>query len=154
NNPLQYVIAGIDELAETALDSDKQQTLADMREGAQRIRSVTLSLLPFAAIDNAELEPVDLNEVVEWAARMTANEIRHRAQLELNLGAIGRIHGQRVRLGQLVTNLLSNAAHAITEGASDRHHIRVTTDMDKERVRLVVEDTGRGIPEEIRSHIF
>jgi PAS domain S-box-containing protein len=155
NNPLQYVLSGIEELGEQPdLDADRQRVLRDMLDGAQRIRSVTRSLLPFARVDGAQLELVDMNEVVEWATRVTATEIRHRAQLDLQLSPIPAIIGQRVRLGQLVTNLLTNAAHAITEGASERHRITVTTRAVGRRVRLTVEDTGRGIPEEIRPRIF
>ena len=156
NNPLQYVLAGIEEIATLPeANTEAQQVLADMREGAERIRSVTRSLLPFARVDNAHQENIDLNEVIAWAVRVTGNEIRHRARLELRLADdLPSILGQRVRIGQLVTNLLSNAAHAITEGASERHSVRITTELVGRRVRLVVEDTGSGIPEDIRPRIF
>jgi signal transduction histidine kinase len=155
NNPLQYVLAGIEELSELpTLDAEKRQTLSDMLEGAQRIRSVTQALLPFARVDGSMMEMVDFNEVVEWAARVTANEIRHRARLELRLAPVPRVFGKRVRLGQLVTNFLTNAAHAITEGASELHRVTVTTDAFDDCVRLTVTDTGSGIPEEVPSRVF
>ena len=156
NNPLQYVLAGIEEIATLpSADSEAQQVLADMREGAERIRSVTRSLLPFARVDNAHIEHIDLNDVVQWAVRVTGNEIRHRARLELRLAAdLPTILAQRVRIGQLVTNLLTNAAHAITEGASERHYVRITTELTGNRCRVTVEDSGSGIPEEIRPRIF
>jgi two-component system, cell cycle sensor histidine kinase and response regulator CckA len=155
NNPLQYVLSGIEELGETdALEADRRQILADMLAGAQRIRSVTRSLLPFARGATEQVERVDINEIVTWAAGIGGSEIRARARLELRLGLVPTVVGQRARLGQLVSHLLSNAADAISEGASEKHRIIVSTEEVAGRVRLVVEDTGRGIPDDIRPRIF
>jgi PAS domain S-box-containing protein len=156
NNPLQFILAGFDELELAVSDAaaETRQVLADMRDGDERIRLVTRSLLPFARVEVGEPERVELNELVQWACRMTANDIRHRAQLERHLGPVPAILGHRTRLGQLITNLLTNAAHAIEEGASERHRITVTTELVADRVHLTVADTGRGIAEELRPRIF
>jgi two-component system, cell cycle sensor histidine kinase and response regulator CckA len=156
NNPLQFILSGFEALEPLVrrASTETRQALADMREGAERIRSVTRSLLPFARVDGEEPERVDLNELVAVAARMSANEIRHRARLELKLTAVPAIMGHRSRVGQLITNLLTNAAHAIDEGTSEEHCITVATEAGPHGVRLTVQDTGRGIPEELRSRIF
>jgi len=52
-------------------------------------------------------------------------------------------------------NLLLNAAHAIPEGNSDAHEIRVTTSTDATgRAIVQVRDSGRGIPRKFLSRIF
>ncbi|MCX5745127.1 MAG: PAS domain S-box protein, partial [Proteobacteria bacterium] len=157
NNPLQFILSGLEELEPTLHTApDGLRTAhADMREGVARIKLVTQSLLPFARVDAAqEAELVDLREIVEWACRVTANEIRHRARLDLRLGAVPAILAHQIRIGQLVTNLLTNAADAIEEGFAERNVITVSTSFIDERVRLRVEDTGCGIREEVRDRIF
>ncbi|MGC4079454.1 MAG: PAS domain S-box protein [Rubrivivax sp.] len=156
NNPLQYILAGLDELSPFLDGASREARLAhqDMREGVERIRSITSALLPFARVDVAPVEHVDIRRVVEWACRVTDHEIRHRAKLELALGNVPPILADHTRIGQLVTNLLTNAAHAIVEGASDRNRVTITTAFVGGRVRLTIEDTGTGIPEDVRGRIF
>lgn len=58
-------------------------------------------------------------------------------------------------LGQVLMNLLLNAAHAIPEGAPDENEIRVATRIDSEgRAIVEVHDTGSGIPTEIQGRLF
>jgi PAS domain S-box-containing protein len=156
NNPLHFIIGGFDEIEPLVASASPhtRKAFADMREGAERIRSVTGSLLPFARVETGQPEHVDLNELVQWAYRMTANEIRHRAQVVLELSPLPQMIAHRTRLGQLVTNLLTNAAQAIEEGDSARNRIAVRTELAQGRVRLTIADTGHGIPDEIRPHIF
>ena len=59
------------------------------------------------------------------------------------------------RLGQVFLNLLVNAAQAIPEGVPDEHEITLRTRREgSDRVRIEVEDTGRGIDAEHRERIF
>jgi heavy metal sensor kinase len=56
----------------------------------------------------------------------------------------------RVQIERLLTNLLSNALKFTPEGG----WVRVDVEREPGGVRLVVEDTGRGIPTEHQPHIF
>ena len=156
NNPLHYVLAGIEALDELVLPghAEQRQTIEDMREGLERIRQVTRSLLPFARVDGARPAPVDLGEVIAWATRVTANEVRHRARLVVACPPVRTIVGHRTGLGQLVTNLLTNAAHAIVEGASERNTITVTLSEHADRLQIVVEDTGTGMSADVQARAF
>jgi two-component system OmpR family sensor kinase len=60
------------------------------------------------------------------------------------------VHGDPVRLGQIVTNLLDNARHATPAGGT----VTVTVRRDGERVVLDVADTGPGVPAADRALIF
>ena len=59
-----------------------------------------------------------------------------------------RVSGDRVRLGQAVTNLADNAArHA-------NSFVRLTLDERPSGALIVVEDDGPGVPPEHRDHVF
>ncbi len=65
------------------------------------------------------------------------------------------VQGSESRLGQVILNLLINAAQAIPEGAADRNTIHVTTRLEgPSRVAIDVRDTGCGIPRDQLSIIF
>ena len=64
-----------------------------------------------------------------------------------------KIRGQVGSLNQIVLNLATNAVHAMKNGGVLKIEFGLSTDDDK-FVRLIVEDTGEGIPTEIRQKVF
>ncbi len=85
---------------------------------------------------------------------MAWNEIRHRARLIKEYGAVPPVEANEARLGQVFLNLLVNAAQALPEGKADRSEIRIRTRLDGAQVIIEVSDTGAGIPPEIIGRIF
>lgn len=70
--------------------------------------------------------------------------------ITLNLGADQIMFGDRNRLGQVITNMLSNAI----KYSPNADQIIVTTVIEKEQIKLCVQDFGMGIPPENLSKIF
>jgi signal transduction histidine kinase len=126
----------------------------DAVEAVSRIRRLTGDLRTFARTDDERLVPVMLDEVVAVSCRLAEPTVRPRAELEIALGAVPSVRGSRGRLGQVVTNLLVNAAQALPEGASQRHRVRIRTELAGDQVLLSVEDSGPGVPEDQRERIF
>ncbi|WP_224368538.1 ATP-binding protein [Hyalangium versicolor] len=165
NNPLAYVIANVDfarqELeAATAAGKSPEATelpraLREAREGAERVRLIVRDLKTFSRPDDARMDRVDVRLAIDSAVTLAWNEIRHRARLVKAYQAVPKVWANEARLGQVFLNLLINAAHAIPEGAADRNEIRVSTRVNEQgRVVIEVQDTGAGIPEEIRARVF
>jgi CheY-like chemotaxis protein len=86
---------------------------------------------------------------------MAWNEIRHRARLVRDYGEdVPRIFGNEGRLGQVVLNLLVNAAQALPEGAAEANQITLRTFRKGDRVVVAVRDSGAGIAPEHRARLF
>jgi signal transduction histidine kinase/CheY-like chemotaxis protein len=134
--------------------STMELALGDASEGMQRIRAVVRDLRTFSRMDDEAMDAVSLNEVVLAACNLARHEIRYRAELITELDDVPPVRGNRGRLGQVLMNLLVNAAQALPEGSEDEHHIRVATRRDGGRAVLLVEDSGSGVPEHLRSRIF
>lgn len=136
------------------LQRDSLESIRDNMEGMDRIRSIVKDLRTFSRIEREEIGLVQINEVVDVACTMVYNEIRHRARLVKDLGRVPMISADRGKLTQVLMNLLVNAAQAITEGAADKNQVKVSTRLYEGEVLLTVEDTGFGIPENVRDRIF
>jgi CheY-like chemotaxis protein/anti-sigma regulatory factor (Ser/Thr protein kinase) len=134
--------------------SSMESALGDASEGMQRIRAVVRDLRTFSRMDDEAMEAVPLDEVVLAACNLARHEIRYRAELTMTLADVPHVRGNRGRLGQVLMNLLVNAAQAIPEGGEDSQHIRIATRRDGGRAILTVEDSGPGVPEHLRSRIF
>jgi two-component system NtrC family sensor kinase len=72
-------------------------------------------------------------------------------QLHKNLAAnLPPVRGVSNQLEMALINLVVNAIHAMEGGGT----LEVTSSLSGDEVRISVSDTGRGIPESIRSTIF
>ncbi|MDQ3099064.1 MAG: ATP-binding protein [bacterium] len=83
--------------------------------------------------------------MVEELQRITIKHIIHK-----DLAKTKSVYGDRDRIGQVITNLLTNAI----KYSPHANRIVVRTSTDKKTITLCVEDFGIGISKEQQSHVF
>jgi len=125
-----------------------------IRRNVERLSRLITNLLDISRIGEGrlalELEPVDLSDLVCEVAGRFEDELS-RAGSTLQLDVPGPVVGRwdRLRLDQVVTNLVANA---VKYGPGKPIEVWVRTDGD--RVDLAVRDHGIGIPREAQQRIF
>ncbi len=144
----------LDTLQPEALLTDVHDIVSENTAGMERIVRIVRQLKGFAHIEQDVVEEVNLNDVVLEACKVMRKQIDYRARLTQRLGDLPRLHGDRGRLVQVVTNLLANAVQALQEGAVEHNEIEVTTQVEGEQVVVAVRDTGAGIPPDVQARIF
>jgi signal transduction histidine kinase/CheY-like chemotaxis protein len=154
NNPAMCIEAVLEIMRRGDDQPGFRAALEDGQEAVNRIRRLTGDLRTFARADDEQMAPVNLDELVRVSARLAAPTVRPRADLVLELAEVGPVIGNRGRLGQVITNLLVNAAQAIGEGAPQDNAVVVSTAVVGDDVCLAVEDTGPGIPPALTGRIF
>ncbi|HEX8908907.1 MAG TPA: PAS domain S-box protein, partial [Anaeromyxobacteraceae bacterium] len=160
NNPLAFVLSNlsyaIEELGRAgARPTEVTRALEEAREGAVRVKEIVRDLKTFSRPEERPDEEVDLPSVLRSAMNLAQNEIRHRAQLQVDLQPVPPVLASAHRLGQVFLNLLINAAQAIPEGQADQNRIRVhCRSAGQGRVAVDISDTGSGIPPEHLARIF
>jgi PAS domain S-box-containing protein len=121
NNPLAYVLANLGFLddalkpviARGGVDRDVVEALQEVQAGAERVRNIVRDLKTFSRADDFCDAPVDVHRVLDAAANMAHNEVRHRARLVKDYATrLPLMTGNESRLGQVFLNLIINAAHA------------------------------------------
>jgi PAS domain S-box-containing protein len=166
NNPLTYVMGNL-ELVDRRLAARRDAggeaaasfgelhaMLREAREGCERVRSIVRDLRTLSRAESDGRIAVELEPVIEGAIKMASAAIRDRARLVRSFEGDARVLGDATRLGQVVLNLLLNAAQAIPEGDPDGHEICVGTRESGENVELFVRDDGEGIPNEVLGRMF
>ena len=169
NNPLAVALVNLEYLSDClglgaknvggAGDGQRMEAFAepmrDMREALERIRDIVRDVKLFSRPGEETTGPVDILRVVESATRMAWNEIRHRATLVKDYRPTPKALANESRLGQVVLNLLVNAAQAMPEGHAADHELRVTTRTGRNgQVVIEVADNGAGIAKEHIDRIF
>ena len=141
-------LAAVFQKRDTMTDlAELKDMIRDNSAGMERIRSIVGDLRTFSRIERDEVEPLDINEIVNVACNLAKTHVRHRALLVKDLQPVPEIVGDRAKLSQALVNLLVNAAQSIEEGAADRNEVRVTTRLVGDRISIIIEDTGCGISE-------
>ncbi len=162
NNPLSYVMTNaellLQQLGELGKEVDVSTTAEvaiDCLEGLHRITEIVRNLQAFSRDKDDAIGPVSVRRVVESAINMAANEIRHRAVLVRELDAVPAVRANESKLGQVLLNLLVNAAQAIPAGDAQRNKITVrATRLGMGKVCIEVRDTGSGIDPEHVERVF
>ena len=148
--PLTSVLANLELLAES-LDGEQQDAAHSALRSSRRMRRLVADLLLLARHDAARQAPhtpTDVGQVlVEAAAELGIIADDHELSIEPNRAVVD---GSRDELHRLTLNLMENAIRHTPRGTQ----VRAAVERVDGHVRLVVEDDGPGIPEELRGRIF
>ena len=129
-------------------------TLSSLHDETLRLGRIVADLEVLASAEAAglalELKPVDLAHVADKAADALKPQLDG-AGLSLTRDLRPAVvRGDKNRLHQVVTNLLTNAIKFTPAGGS----VKVSVGSQDRLATIVVEDTGRGIPPEDIVHVF
>ncbi len=141
-------------LARERDSAEYKETLQACQRAAQRMRRLTESLLELARIDAGE-EPMrrerfDLGRIARESVELLQPLAAQRKVLLQTDLALAECAGDAEHMGQVVTNLLSNAIHYNRESGT----VNVAARTEGEWGVLRVTDTGGGISGEDLPHVF
>ncbi len=144
---------------ELALKKDRtapeyRETLETCLRAAQRMRATVEGLLTLARADAGEIrlarEPVDLKPLVEETLSLLAPLALDRRVAVAAEAVPLVVAGDRERLREVAANLVANAIRYNREGG----RVDVRLSRENGSAVLSVADTGIGIPEADRAHLF
>ena len=120
----------------------------------ERIGTITDELRTFSRKGRAQAEPTRLDEVIDGALLLLGSRFRQRyGEIDAQLPPPGlRVMGTRIRLEQVLINLLQNGLEAVESRPDGRVEIRV--EERDQHVELIVSDNGSGIAPAIMDALF
>jgi PAS domain S-box-containing protein len=156
NNPIGVMTTRVELMLMDAeankLPPDVVDDLKVLHRHAQRVATITNSLLSFARQGPQDRALVDLNEVVTAVLVLVGRQYERQGVRMHHEGvaSLPAVLGQSNALQQVILNLVTNAAQAMPDGGD----VIINTTLHGGRVRVVVADNGPGIAAEHLSHIF
>lgn len=174
NNPLAYVLANLTFLSEeipqlveaartgalgeqqlAAEQNELLRCVDDARHGAERVAAIVRDLKMLSRMDDDRVTDVDVLAVLEAAYNVVHAQLHARARVIMDFHEVPRVRANEARLAQVFVDLLLNAAHAIPEGESDQHDVRVVAATDDTGwASISITDDGVGIAPELFPRIF
>jgi PAS domain S-box-containing protein len=156
-NPLASIVTGIEALGLGETDQKQRQWLRQgIARNAQHLKGLIDDLLDTTRLTHGKLslkkKTVLLQEIVRQAVDSCRDLIESRSH-ELSVSVEPKdleIHADPLRLEQIVINLLTNAAYYTPPGG----RISVEARRSGDQLELAVKDTGQGLTEAEKDHIF
>jgi PAS domain S-box-containing protein len=134
------------------LKEDIPVLMRESKEGIVRVRKIVQDLKDFSRVDaTQEWLWTNLHQGIDSTLNIVANEVKYKADVIKEYGALPDVECLSSQIYQVVMNLVVNAAHAIGD---ERGKIRIRTGVDGDNVWIDVTDNGAGIPQENLSRIF
>ncbi len=156
NNPLGTILLLADVMYKEAREDDARRSdLWMIVEQARRCKGIVFDLLSFARQNRVMAQDTDLNRLVESVVAEEGPKERYVGiQIALELEPrLPIIQADPDQLRQLLVNLMSNAADAMTpQGGTLTLCTRLPT--DRRCVELAISDTGCGLSAEAKSRLF
>jgi two-component system NtrC family sensor kinase len=128
-------------------------------EGLARVAKIVQAMKEFSHPGTDEKQLTDINKAILTTVTVARNEWKYVAELETILASdLALVPCHVGELNQVILNLIINSVHAIAQAAKQRPDtkgkITIRTTQDRDWTTISVQDTGSGIPVEIRSRIF
>ncbi|NIO39440.1 MAG: two-component sensor histidine kinase, partial [Burkholderiales bacterium] len=122
---------------------DFPNLLQESLDGAERIARIVADLKGFSSVDRAKDELTDVNQVIQAVHNVSVGQVKAHAKVVLELGRLPPTRCQPGHLGQVILNIVLNAAQAMDGRAGE---IRIQTSFDKKDIIIQIADNGCGIP--------
>ena len=165
-NPLSG-IRGAAQLLEGVVAKDDKELAELITTETDRIVKIVDRMEVFSDESPIEQMPVNMHSILGHVRRVAENGFARDIKITENYDpSLPDVSGSNDQLIQVFLNLIKNASEAlagqpdgeITLSSAYRSGIRIASPGSGERASLPLEfsvsDNGRGIPEEIRAHIF
>lgn len=159
NNPVNFCLMAIDLAAEEPAAKSSatlMESLADAKEGMQRVQNIVSDLKIFAyrkANAGERGQPFLFEKTLNSAERLTGHELRGiRVTRDLPVDTL--VQGDEAAIVGVMINLLSNAAVALRKANSPAPSIHIKGSWRDSRLLISVLDNGPGISPENLSRVF
>ena len=129
---------------------DTRVLLSQTHEGIERIKSIVIGLKEFSHADSSGYARADLNDVIENTLQLVWNQVKYHCEVVKELCPAAEVMCNKGEVGQVLVNLIMNAAQAIPE----KGLIRLTSEKREDEVVVSVADNGVGMAPEQLKKIF
>lgn len=131
--------------------NDIDGIMSDCSDGLKRVKDIVANLKSFARSDDEESNEFDINECIVNTMKVVWNELKYKVTLHKSFAQnLPLLKGHEGQVGQVIMNMLVNAAHAIDE----KGDIFITTSQSSGNVQIKIRDNGKGMSDEVKAKIF
>jgi two-component system sensor histidine kinase HydH len=161
-NPLGAIKGAAQFLSPQNLPAETTEFLGIIVEEVDRLNAVVTQFLDYSRPLKQNFTPTDVADVVNRTLKLLSNSIPPAVTVALKSAErLPKIQGDPEQLKQVLINLFQNSVQAMPGGGTLTIEVHAPSDMTAwrlsgapELLEVRVRDTGHGLSEEARQHIF
>jgi len=152
-SPIQPIL-GFAELAKSG-DIDQKEAWDGVLQLTSKLQDLANAVLDVSKIEGGrlelQLEKIKINDLILDITKSQKINLKKPVIIRENFDVNVQVEIDKIRIGQVLRNLLNNAMKFTTRGtiSIDTHVYQ-----DENKIQVKISDTGLGIPEEILPKIF
>ncbi|MBD2387724.1 GAF domain-containing protein [Cylindrospermum sp. FACHB-282] len=169
-NPGSTIRSTIESIDFDFLVQDLPKIMSSMKVGADRIRSIVLSLRNFSRLDEAANKFVDLHEGIDNTLLILQHRLKGYTdfpgiEVIKDYGNLPKVECYAGQMNQVFMNIINNAIDVLIEDSQTNREqenikssptIRISTRVSADNTHLLISiaDNGLGMSEEVKKRIF
>jgi C4-dicarboxylate-specific signal transduction histidine kinase len=132
-----------------------KETLGKATREALRASDILKRLRDFYRGGTMNVSMIDMRILIaDVVSAFSDRAARLGVEITQDVRVTFEVSSDRIQLQMVLHNLLANALDALSDSAPERRQVHISVSTKGERLTLTVEDTGCGVPSEIRNDLF
>jgi len=156
NNPMEAIKNAIYLLSDS-VKADAQPVYDILKSETERVARIVRQMLGLYR-NNEQVKPINVNTLIEDTLLLLNRQLqRSNVEVSTKLGDLPDAVVAADQLRQVLSNLVINGKDSMSEGGRlllRTRHVRTSKEYPLGSIRIVVADTGTGIPAELQKSIF
>lgn len=158
--PLTIILGGLDCIRDAVVGSlkeEEQKIFFSVRENGLKLLGLITRLLHFTTINTSRLDlPKEEIILSEYIPRITEPFLNLEAKKKVNIGINLEDEGLKIQMNRIYFDLIMNNLIENAIKFNDKEEVNITISAKRliDKIHILVEDNGRGIPAEEEDKIF
>ncbi|HVH89250.1 MAG TPA: ATP-binding protein [Terriglobales bacterium] len=156
NNPMEAIKNAIYLLSDS-VKADAQPVYEILKSETERVARIVRQMLGLYR-NNEQVKPINVNTLIEDTLLLLNRQLqRSNIEVTTKLGDLPDAVVAADQLRQVLSNLVINAKDSMPDGGRlllRTRHVRTSKEFPLGSIRILVADTGSGIPKELQKSIF
>jgi len=151
----KYIQENLKDRNETVVGSIEKidRSLARIASGTLRIIKIVRGISSFSRKEHAQKEKINIHDCIDLALQLCQNQLKYNIQVHKNyVSELPMVLGNQHEIEQVFVNLISNAAHAMSQTQSGE--LVLSSRVLEKDILVEIKDNGIGISDENLENIW